>query len=437
MPVHRLVEALHNADVEKIDRSFGNELVFRLNRATTEFSSVKRVALFAESFPPKIDGVSKSAYLTLRYLQQTGREVLVFAPDTSVPRVGPTRVVRLRALGLPFAPETRVAYPPMLSINRHLDDFQPDLIHCFSPALMSVSAIQAGRKRGIPVIANYQTNLPDYAKVYGLGVFSSFLRNWLRYMHNASHLTLVPSQQTLNELHDDGFKRLRVWRRGVNQTRFDPKNRTEAFRARLLAGRDPNSLLCIYVGRIAQEKRIDLLLEIARTPGVALTIIGDGAARDELQALFEGTDAVFTGYLVGDELSQAFASADVFTFASPSETFGQVVQEAMAAGLPCVIINKGGITDLVQNGENGFVCPPDPHAFAKAVSTLRDNPDLRLKMAAASRAKAEQNPWEAIMAQLEGYYEEAVTLNDRYNRAYGVGLAKLLNRVSRPIFTNY
>lgn len=435
MAVHRLVQALHNAEVDQIDRSFGNELVFRLGASAPDLSSVNRVALFAESFPPKIDGVSKSAYLTLRYLQQTGREVLVFAPDTSVPRVGPSQVVRLRALGLPFAPETRVAYPPVLSVNRHLDEFQPDLIHCFSPAVMSVSAIQAGRKRGIPVIANYQTDLPAYSRYYGLGVFSSFVRNWLRYMHNQSHLTLVPSHFTLRQLQDHGFKRMRVWRRGVNHIRFDPKHRSPAVRERLLAGRDPNSLLCIYVGRIAQEKRIDLLLDVARTPGVALTIVGDGAARDELQALFEGTDAVFTGYLVGEELSQAFASADVFTFASPSETFGQVVQEAMAAGLPCVVINQGGITDLITDGENGYVCPDDPKAFARAVCTLRDNPELRAQMGQASRTQAEQYPWEVIMAQLETYYQEAIELNERYNRAYGGGLVKLLQRVS-PIFTN-
>ncbi len=138
----------------------------------------------------------------------------------------------------------------------------------------------------------------------------------------------------------------------------------QTWRERLLNGRDPDSLLCIYVGRLANEKRVDLLLEVARTPGVALTIIGDGALREALESLFAGTGTYFTGYLMGDDLPQAFASADVFAFTGPHETFGQVVQEAMASGLPSVVIDQGGVADLVLPGETGFICPDDSLAFA-------------------------------------------------------------------------
>ena len=131
-----------------------------------------------------------------------------------------------------------------------------------------------------------------------------------------------------------GYHRLRKWGRGVNGERFNPNRRSALWRERLLNGRDPNSLLCIYVGRLANEKRIDLLLETARTPGIALTIIGDGALRDELEATFAGTGTHFTGYLYGDDLADAYASADAFMFTGANETFGQVVQEAMASGLP-------------------------------------------------------------------------------------------------------
>jgi glycosyltransferase involved in cell wall biosynthesis len=180
---------------------------------------------------------------------------------------------------------------------------------------------------------------------------------------------------------------------------------------------------------LAVEKRVDLLLEVARLPGVALTIVGDGALREELEMRFAGTGTHFTGYLFGDDLPQAYASADVFVFTGAAETFGQVVQEAMASGLPSVVINQGGVADLVLEGETGFTCPDDPAAFAAAVCRLRDEPGLRASMAARAYEIAAQRPWETIMAQLEQHYAEAVLLNDRLNRVFSpVGLPALLHR---------
>jgi len=375
------------------------------------------VAIFAEAFLPKVDGVSKTAFLTLRYLQETGREVIVFAPDIAPSSVGGTPVIPLPSLGFNMAPETRIALPHPLVVQ-HLTDFKPDLIHMFSPAVLSMSGMLVGRQINVPIVANYQTDLPAYAEHYGMPFLSGFDNNWLRTIHNGSHLTLVPSNYTLRELRGKGYHRLRRWGRGVNGERFNPKRGNAFMRARLLNGRDPDSLLCIYVGRLANEKRIDLLLDVARTPGVALTIIGDGALRPELEALFAGTGTNFTGYMFGDDLAAAYASADAFFFTGVSETFGQVVQEALASGLPAVIINQGGITDLVEDGVNGFVCSDDPAEFAAAARSLRDDLALRTRMSEQARAIADRNPWMAIMAQLEGYYQEAYDLNERLNRVY-------------------
>ncbi|MBN1680135.1 MAG: glycosyltransferase family 1 protein [Anaerolineae bacterium] len=415
-PKH-LYEALTNFDEAEMERVFGREFALKPPDPSVALAPVKRVVIFAEAFLPKIDGVSKSAYLTLRYLQQTGREVLVLAPDIAPPEVGPSRVIALRSFGLPFAPETRVALPSF-SVPGYLEEFKPDLIHMFSPALLSVSGMLSGRRQQIPVIANYQTDLPGYTEYYGFTFLSPAMNNWLRYIHNGCHLTLVPSHFTLEQLRERGYRRMRIWGRGVDGERFNPKHYSAEWRKRMLNGRDPDSLLCVYVGRLASEKRVDLLLDVAKTPGVALTIVGDGAVRDELETQFAKTGTYFMGYLLGDDLAHAFASADVFLFPGPTETFGQVVQEAMASGLPAVIINRGGITDLVTPGKTGYICPDDPKVFAEAVRTLRDYPDLRQQMARQARLEAEQRPWEAIMAQLESYYREAVKLNQRFNRTY-------------------
>ncbi|MBE0690268.1 MAG: glycosyltransferase family 1 protein [Anaerolineae bacterium] len=417
MANHYLFEALTHFDVAEAQRVFGDEVDLRPPDPAIELAPVKRVALFAEAFLPKVDGVSKTAYLTLHYLKQTGRDVIVFAPDIAPHSIGDTQVIPLPSLGLPQAPETRIAIPHP-TINQYLDDFKPDLIHLFSPALMSVSGMTAGRQRQIPVIANYQTDLPGYTNAYGLPIFTQITRDWLRYIHNGCHLTLAPSRWTLNELQQWGFRRLRRWGRGVHSGRFNPAHRSDEWRARLLNGRPQDSLLCIYVGRLATEKRVDLLLETARTPGIALTIIGDGAMRSELEGLFAGTGTHFTGYLYGDELAHAFASADVFMFTGGHETFGQVVQEAMASGLAPISINQGGVTDLVHDGVNGFICPPDPHAFAQAARTLLENEALRRAMSAESRRMAEARPWEVLMGELEGHYREAHTMNARFKSRY-------------------
>ncbi|MFN8528919.1 MAG: glycosyltransferase family 1 protein [Anaerolineae bacterium] len=416
MGTHRLFEALTHYDSKEAERIFGNECAINPPDPNVALAPVKRVAIFAEAFLPKVDGVSKTAYLTLRYLEQTGRDVIVFAPDIAPSSVSQSDVIALPSLGFPQAPETRMALPHPLVVQK-LNEFKPDMIHLFSPAVLSVSGMLYGRQNRIPVIANYQTDLPNYANAYGMPFLHDMVRDWLRYIHNGSHLTLVPTNWTMRKLREQGYHRLRKWGRGVNSLRFNPGRRSEAMRARLLNGRDPNSLLCIYVGRLANEKRVDLLLEVARTPGVALTIIGDGMMRAELEALFEGTGTYFTGYLLGDDLGDAYASADVFMFTGAFETFGQVVQEALASGLPSVIINQGGITDLVQDGFNGFQCPDDPEAFAAAARTLRDNPELREAMALNAQRVAE-NHWEYVLQQLETHYDEAVQINGRYQQIF-------------------
>ncbi len=418
MQAKRLLDNLHAQHGKNVDDYFGNPTLTDNIHTVPSFNKIKRVAVLTESFLPKVDGVVKTAYLTIRYLQETGREVLVFAPDIAVNEVGASRVIPLPSVSVPQAPETRMALPNP-SVARHIAEFKPDLIHLFSPAAMAVNGMAMGRHLNIPVIANYQTDLPGYAGQYGYPILSNPLSRWLRYIHNGCHLTLAPTQTIIQRLNSEGFRRVRHWGRGVNNVRFNPQHANQAMRDRLLNGRDPNALLCIYVGRLAKEKRIDLLLEVAKLEGVALTIIGDGALREQLEQLFSDTDTYFTGYLIGDELAQAYASADVFTFTGENETFGQVIQEAMASGLPCVVVNSGGAPDVIEDDETGIVVDCNPQAFADVVRYLRDMPIHRIEMGYNARSVAEQRPWSALMAQIEGYYEEAYTMNYRFKRLFG------------------
>lgn len=367
---------------------------------------------------PKVDGVSKTSYLTIRYLQETGREVLVFGPDISVPTVGNSEVVPLPSVAVPTATETRMALP-IPYIAKRMQEFQPDLIHLASPALMTVSGMVLGRELNVPVVANYQTDLPGYAAHYGMPILQHPVRGWLRYLHNGCHINLVPSKMVGDELRQHGFRRLRVWGRGVNIDRFHPEHYSQEMRDRMLNGRDPDSMVVIFVGRLANEKRVDLLREVADVPKVAVTIVGDGHMREEWEKLFAGTGTNFMGYMYKDELATAFASADAFFFPGPNETFGQVVQEAMASGLPTIVTDQGAVNELVREGETGYVVQHNRTAFADAARKLVENRDLLKQMSKNARVVAETRPWSAIMADLENYYHEAIAINERFKQMYG------------------
>lgn len=426
MQAQRLLENLQAQQDRELDAFFGSPRLIDDAHSTRPFAQVKRVAVLTESFLPKVDGVVKTAFLTVRYLQETGREVLVFAPDIAVDQVGNSQVIPLPSISVPQAPETRMALPNPV-VARHIEDFNPDLIHLFSPAAMAVNGMAVGRHLNLPVIANYQTDLPGYTGHYGFPLLSGPVNRWLRYIHNGCHLTLAPTRTIIRQLRAVGYRRVRHWGRGVNTERFNPRHARRQMRRWLLNGRDPDSLLCIFVGRLAQEKRIDLLRDVAQTPGVALTIIGDGALREQLESTFADTDVFFTGYLIGDELAQAYASADVFAFPGEYETFGQVIQEAMASGLPAVVVNAGGAPDVIVDGVSGIAVEPAADAFAEVIRQLRDDPLWREAMSLRAREMAQQRPWSALMAQLEGYYEEAYTMNQRFKRLFG------FTRYHRPL----
>jgi phosphatidylinositol alpha 1,6-mannosyltransferase len=400
-----------------LDRVLASECIDTTTLSPADITAaVKRVAIFTEAFLPKVDGVSRTALLTIKYLESTGRDLIVFAPAPTLRQISRTPIYGVPSLWFPFYPETRAA-PPWPFVLPCLRAFKPDLIHLFSPFGLGAMGMLAGGWLHTPVIANYQTDLPAYARSYGLGVLWSTVVGALRYIHNGCCRTLAPSRATMAELLGWGFRRVRLWERGVDAARFNPARRSEIWRARLLAGRDSNRLLALYVGRMAREKHLETLHDVACEPGVALTLVGGGHHLPDIRRIMADSDAHFTGYLTGDDLADAFAAADVFVFPGPTETFGQVVLEAMTSGLPVIVTDRGGPQTLVEDGHSGYVCPvDDAAAFAERVRRLRDDPALRQRMGHAACKSAENRPWLAIMGQLEQYYAEAVRLHGRWMR---------------------
>src|SRR5262249_33551150 len=240
-----------------------------------------------------------------------------------------------------------------------------------------------------------------------------------RLLHNQCSVTLCPSRSTAYELTRRSFKNVAVWPRAVDSSLFNPQRRSEAWRARI-AG-DSASPIILYVGRLSYEKNLDALVGAftsLESQHAHLVLVGDGPARSGLQRALEGRSVTFTGYLSGEALAEAYASADVFVFPSVTETFGQVVLEAMASGLCVVAYDADGVRDTVRHGETGIlVRTHTPAALAHTLSMLLNAPEEQTLLRVRARTAAVEHTWEQVMRQLFDMYQDVLDTQDKAQAA--------------------
>lgn len=364
-----------------------------------------RIAYVTESFPPDINGVAHTAVRVAEHLMSTGHEPLVIAPEPASGVHVPDRafdfpIVRVRSLGVPLYPGLRVGLPGS-QLRGAVKKHRPDLVHLHGPFVLGAGGCAAALDQQVPIVAVYATDLPAYARAYHTGAVGQKLAWWrLRRIHNACDRTLAPSSATAADLRANGIDRVQVWARGVDCGRFDPVKRSERLRAALTPG---GEVIVGYVGRLATEKRLDLLAPIATMPGVQLVIVGAGPA--EAAARRALPSALFLGPRGGEHLARIFASLDVFVHSGPHDTFGQTLQEAAASGLPVVAPAAGGPLDLVRDGVTGFLATPfDADALADAVARLVADPALRAAQGHAGRQMVLSRSWRALCHELIGHY---------------------------------
>jgi glycosyltransferase involved in cell wall biosynthesis len=366
-----------------------------------------RVAIITETFLPNVNGVVTTLCRQLEHLQAEGHEVMLFAPQGAPESYAGAEIVPLQGLPLPMYPEVQLT-PPQWGFTAHLRRFKPDLLHMAGLAALGATGRYVAQHLRLPLVAAYHTDWPAYSAHYGMGFLRSLIYRYLRWIHNGCALTLCPSSATIADLRAHGFRRLRLWGRGVDTVRFHPRFRSEAWRRSV--GLQPDEKLLLYVGRLATEKRVELLAEaIERLDGVRLVLVGDGPARSQLEQRLAGAPVYFTGYLQGEALSTAYAGADAFVFPSDTETFGQVIQEAMASGLPVVAARAGGAIDLVREGVTGaFFTPGNVDELCGQVRSVLANPSHLAAMGFAGRAAAERRSWSHVMDELLDHYRRAL-----------------------------
>jgi phosphatidylinositol alpha 1,6-mannosyltransferase len=364
-----------------------------------------RIAIITESFPPDVNGVAHCVLRVAEHLTRRGHHPLVIAPESARAAPGadasfPFPVLRVPSVPLPGYPTFRLGLP-MRRVRHALTAHGTDVVHLASPvALGAYGGLVAG-SLDLPVVAVYQTDLPAYARAYRLGrPTEAFAWRWLRGIHNNAARTLAPSTDTATRLRAHGLERVSLWGRGVDTDRFHPARRSQQLRRELAPH---GQVLAGYVGRLANEKRVDLLAPVAALPGVRLVITGGGPSEPALRDALPS--AVFLGERHGDDLARIYASMDVFVHSGPYETFGQTIQEAAASGLPAIAPAAGGPIDLIDDEVTGFlVVPGDGDALAAAVARLTADAALRAAQGKAARRKVLSRSWPALCDELIGHY---------------------------------
>jgi glycosyltransferase involved in cell wall biosynthesis len=362
-----------------------------------------RIAYFTESLLPLVDGVSHTLNHLFRALESEGIEFRVYSPFVPSPDVPwHARVRRVRSFTFPLYRDYKVSLPGGRRVAAELDDFAPDIVHVVSPTPMAVWAQAYARGRGIPVVATFHTNFVSYFPYYGFHRLEPVGWAILRWFYGRCAATFAPSTSIVEEMREHGIPNVRLWSRGVDSRRFAPAWRDDALRARL--GADERTPLLLLVSRLVKEKDLADLVEMdrilrGRGREYRLVLVGDGPMRGGLE--LELPDARFVGHQSGADLSRWYASADIFVLPSTTETFANVVQEALSSGVPAVVVDRGGPQSVIEPGRSGLVARAnDPADLADRVDELILDRELRAAMARAARQRALERSWDAVNAVL-------------------------------------
>lgn len=363
-----------------------------------------RVAIVTESFFPQVNGVTNTVRHIVDRLLELGHEALVIAPGPGLVVYRTARVVRVRSIAMPGYRSFPVGLPDV-AVEQALAKFRPHVVHLASPIALGAVGLRAARRLRIPTVAVYQTDIGGFARQYGVRAEGAVAR-WVGRIHRRSSRTLAPSTASFDQLTALGVTDLHLWRRGVSLDLFGPQHRLSQLNERWTR-RDRGSLAVGYVGRLAPEKQVRRLPEVAGVPGTRLVVVGDGPSRGWLERRLP--DAKFTGLLRGQDLAHAFASLDVFVHTGVSETFCQTVQEAQASGVPVVAPAAGGPLDLVEHGRTGLLYDPDEASSLRdTVARLVGDVELRRTIATAGLAAVQDRTWSAVVDELIDVHYAAV-----------------------------
>lgn len=366
------------------------------------------VALVTETYPPEVNGVAMTLGRMVAGLRQLGHRVTVFRPRQRQER--DETDILLPGCPLPGYRGLRFGLPAKGRLLRAWRRERPDIVQVATEGPLGASAIAAARRLGIPVVSEFHTNFHAYSRHYGFGWLEGLIAGHLRRLHNRSRFALVPTTAIAQELAGQGYRSLRVISRGVDTLLFTPARRSASLRAQWGATED--DLVVAYVGRIAPEKNLPLVLRAFAAirqarPDAKLLFVGDGPARKRLEA--EHPQHLYAGMRRGEELAMYYASADLFLFPSLTETFGNVTAEALASGLAVLAYDHAAAAELIRDGDNGvLVHAGDDAAYLAAALHLATDAATQARIRAQAAQSVAHLAWHRICEQLVLVFREAI-----------------------------
>lgn len=372
-----------------------------------------RIALFSEVYWPMVSGVGVTLLRLTDALQARGHQVRVYTATYPIPEGQEDRPEVHRSPSMPFFLYTDVqwAFPRLRDVVDDLARFRPDVVHVATEFSLGVAGLKAARQLGIPVIASAHTDYEVYAARYGVPWAVRAGWHYLRWFYGQAHRVLCPSRIYEEHLHARGVRHTGIWSRGVDPESFHPRFRSATWRTRF--GLEPGDLLVTYIGRLAREKNLELLLRawerLAPVRGSAqLVLVGRGPLEEPIRR--SDFPAVHVpGLLHGAELSAAYASADIFTFPSPTETFGNSLLEAMGSGLPSLVAAAGGVLEFATHGRNAWLVAPNSiAAIEEGLERLLEDAALRRRLAVGALRTAQERSWDEVYDRLLEDYGDAM-----------------------------
>lgn len=376
------------------------------------------IGMVTETYPPETNGVALTVEGLVEGLRAHGHRVTLVRPcqDVETGRVCPPGTLRVASAAIPGYPGLCFGLPAGRRITRQWKADRPDAVYVATEGPLGASAMRSARRLGIPATTGFHTRFDAYASHYGVGWLTPLVLGYLRRFHRRADATLVPTESLARELRTIGMDNVRMLHRAVDTRQFHPRHRDSALRRSW--GVAEHTPVALYVGRIAPEKNLQLAVRAfyamrKRCPGMRYVWVGDGPARHAVEQAHP--EFIFAGMRHGEDLARYYASADLFVFPSLSETFGNVILEALASGLPTVAFDCGAAHEFLRNGVNGFSVPNgDEHGFVSACLRMLRQGHVQAWRDAARDSVAALSP-EAVIADFESIL--AAVIAGRASRA--------------------
>lgn len=375
-----------------------------------------KIALYAGTYVRDKDGAVKSIYQLVASFRNNGHQVSVWSPDVSTKdNHNSLAVHRMPSVPLPLYPDYRLGFFRN-ETRRQLDAFAPDIVHVSTPDIIGRKFLLYARQKNIPVVSVFHTDFPSYLAYYRLGFAVKLAWKYLAWFYNTSTIVLAPNERVRLKLAAYHIRNIEIWSRGIDKQLFDPSRRSEKLRS---AWNAENRRVVLYVGRFVIYKDIEVVMRLYErfmegeyADKVRFVMIGSGPAENEMRRRMP--EAVFTGYLTGVALPEAYASGDIFLFPSTTEAFCNVALEALASGLPVVVSDVGGCRDLVDRSAGGLVASAGNVAdfYGKCLELL-DNSFRYKELRANALAFAKTQSWSMINGKLIDWYQKMADCSKR------------------------